>query len=90
MWIFEDIVVSHNAWIQCGSARAPWEDSCMKLLDLLVIKRGCEANDSRDMVSAVAGITMKVKSWNSISITYENRPPPRLSIHGTSEIPHRP
>jgi hypothetical protein len=134
MWVFQEIVVSHNPWVQCGAVRVPWEDVCqsliaildvfsttwgagygnepqrrledmywerrayrhakgydqnhpgwdmasghefqgrMKLLDLLVTKRGSEATDSRDMVFAVAGIAEKPNHWHPLSITYEKSP----------------
>jgi len=132
MWIFQEIIVSHNPWVQCGSVRVSWEHFClaliaildsdsgkfwgagygnepqrrlediywerrayrhaqgyvqndpkwemvsghgfegrMRLLDLLVTKRGSQASDSRDMVFAVAGIAAKPKAWDPLSITYE-------------------
>lgn len=134
MWVFQEIVVSHNPWVQCGTAKVPWEDLCqsliaildvfsktwgsgygnepqrrledmywerrayrhaqgygqspprwdiasghefegrMKLLDLLVTKRGSEASDSRDMVFALAGIAEKPKNWDPLTITYEKSP----------------
>lgn len=136
IWIFQEIVVSANPWVQCGSITVPWDTFCqaliallgfdakttywgsgysneprqrledmywerrayrltrgysesrpswdmgsgqefegrMKLLDLLVTKRGSQATDSRDMVFAVSGIATKPKDWSSMSITYEKSP----------------
>lgn len=131
IWVFQEIVVSHNPWVQCGRVKVPWEYFCqailgvldsdlkklgprynnepkrrlqdiywerrayrysqglveslprwdvasgrefkgrMRLLDLLVTKRGSQASDWRDMVFAVAGIATKPKDWDPVSITYE-------------------
>jgi len=35
MWIFQEIVVSHNPWVQCGSVRVPWDDFCQAMVALL-------------------------------------------------------
>lgn len=136
IWIFQEIVVSANPWVQCGSISVPWETFCqalvallgfdakttywgsgysdeprqrledmywerrayrltqghseprprwvmgsgqefegrMRLLDLLVTKRGSQATDSRDMVFAVSGIATRPKGRSSMSITYEKSP----------------
>jgi hypothetical protein len=133
IWIFQEIVVSTNPWVQCGGISVPWEMFCqaviallgsnakatyggsgysneprqrledmywerrayrlahghteprptwnmggghefegrMKLLDLLVTKRGSQATDSRDMIFAVSGIATKPKGPSPLSITYE-------------------
>jgi hypothetical protein len=131
IWIFQEIVVSDNPWVQCGRVKVPWEVFCqalialfhsdvnqwgagydnepkrrledmywerrayqysqglteslprwdmatghefkdrMRLLDLLVTKRGSEASDSRDMVFALAGVAKRPADWDPVSITYE-------------------
>lgn len=35
IWIFQEIVVSSNPWIQCGSVKVPWEVFCQAIIALL-------------------------------------------------------
>jgi hypothetical protein len=134
IWIFQEVVVSQNPWVQCGSVKVPWEYFCqalvalldsdskyfgggcrnepkerlediywerrayrhaqginqslpswdmssgdsfegrMKLLDLLVTKRGSETSDSRDMVFALFGLAARPKAQSPMSITYDDSP----------------
>jgi hypothetical protein len=38
IWIFQEIVVSHNPWVQCGHAKVPWEYFCQALIALLSLR----------------------------------------------------
>ncbi|TVY82833.1 Heterokaryon incompatibility protein 6 OR allele [Lachnellula suecica] len=107
IWIFQEIVVSHDPWVQYGTVKVPWEYFCqaliallhseskyfgagypsdlpswnmasgesfegrMKLLDLLVTKRGSETSDSRDMVFAISGLAARPEIQKPMEITYD-------------------
>ena len=47
----------------------------MKLLDLLVTKRGSETTDSKDMVFALSRLAARPKTQDPMSITYDDSPP---------------
>ncbi|KUJ08546.1 uncharacterized protein LY89DRAFT_599601 [Mollisia scopiformis] len=35
IWIFQEIVVSPNPWIQCGNMKVPWDTFCQAIIALL-------------------------------------------------------
>lgn len=35
IWIFQEIIVTSNPWVQCGSIKVPWETFCQAIIALL-------------------------------------------------------
>jgi hypothetical protein len=40
IWIFQEIVVSGDPWVQCGDVSVPWEDFCQAVIALLTEEKG--------------------------------------------------
>ncbi|KAF7944502.1 hypothetical protein EAE96_010893 [Botrytis aclada] len=58
----------------CGPPYIPEEEKRLKLLDLLVTKRGHMASDSRDMIYALSSIAKRLKGTQPFTMSYEKSP----------------
>lgn len=65
IWIFQEIVVSENPWVQCGSMKVPWEEFCQAVIAILMEEKVFGGGYGNEAKRGLEDVYWERRAWRA-------------------------